>query len=267
MRHKWLILIFFIFIQLVAQDVDKYLSLVRAGRLGEVRNTLPGLLSKFPNDPGVLFLKALMTVDGESAIQQYRSLTENFPDSPYADDAAMKEGEYLYARGLYSQASVQLRSIPMNYPNSEHIQRAVDLMVKSYDATGELDSSRHYLPIFKQKYPDLDIGRYGITAMKKVVKTQPKVLIKGPVGRPIAGSGPWVVQVGAFKKYSNARRLKMNLNQNGYKVTMDEIMANRQRLYVVRVVRYVSREDANQVGIELKNKFGLDFRVLKKPGN
>ena len=48
---------------------------------------------------------------------------------------------------------------------------------------------------------------------------------------------------------------------------MDEIMANRQRLYVVRVVRYVSREDANQVGIELKNKFGLDFRVLKKPGN
>ena len=103
--------------------------------------------------------------------------------------------------------------------------------------------------------------------MKKVVTTQPKVLIKEPVGRPIAGSGPWVVQVGAFKKYSNARRLKMNLNQNGYKVTMDEIMANRQRLYVVRVVRYVSREDANQVGIELKNKFGLDFRVLKKPGN
>ncbi|HCN24582.1 MAG TPA: hypothetical protein DIS65_04345, partial [Candidatus Marinimicrobia bacterium] len=83
MRYKWLILIFFIFTQLVAQDVDKYLALVRAGRIGEVRNTLPGLLSKFPNDPGVLFLKALMTVDGESAIQQYRSLTKNYPDSPY----------------------------------------------------------------------------------------------------------------------------------------------------------------------------------------
>ena len=267
MRHKWLILIFIIFTQLTAQDVDKYLSLVRAGRTGEVRNTLPDLLSKYPNNPGVLFLKALTTVDGESAVQQYRSLAEQFPDSPYADEVSMKVGEYLYARGLYSQASVQLRLIPMNYPDSEHIQRAVDLMVKSYDATGEVDSSRHYLPIFKQKYPEIDIDRYGISAMKKAVKDQPRILIKEPVVRPIAGTGPWVVQVGAFKKYSNARRLKMNLNQNGYKVTMDEVMANRQRLHVVRVVRYASRGDANQVGMELKNKFGLDFRVLKKPEN
>ena len=57
----------------------------------------------------------------------------------------------------------------------------------------------------------------------------------------------------------------MNLNQNGYKVMVEEIIANRTRLHVGRVVRYTSREDANQVGVELKNKFGLDFRVLKKP--
>ena len=42
------------------------------GELDGVKENLPELLSKYPNDPGVLFLKAVLTEDGESALEQYK---------------------------------------------------------------------------------------------------------------------------------------------------------------------------------------------------
>ena len=265
MKHIRWIFLFVVLCQINGQDVKKYLTIIQKGGIREVRGKLPELISKYPNNPGILYLKALTTVDGESAIKQYRAFVENFSDSPYSDDAVMKIGEYFYSLGLYSQASVQLRSVSTNYPDSEHIQRSVDLLVKSYNATGEVDSARFYLTLFKTKYSFLDIDQYNIHGIEERKKVSQKIFVKEPIVRPISGTGAWVVQVGAFRKYSNAKRLKINLNQNGYKVMVEEIIANRTRLHVVRVVRYSSREDANQVGVELKNKFGLDFRVLKKP--
>ena len=101
----------------------------------------------------------------------------------------MKIGEYFYTLGLYSQASVQLRFVPMNYPESEHIQRSVDLLVKSYNATGEMDSARFYLSLFKTKYSFLDIDRYNINGVGERKKVSQKILVKEPVVRPVSGSG------------------------------------------------------------------------------
>ncbi|GEM_PF-82506 len=267
-----------------AQNIEMYLSLIREGRIEEVRTNLPELLSKYPAHPGVLYLKALTTVDGDSSIQQFRRLIERFPNSEYADDAGIKIGEYLYARGLYSQASVQLRNIPLHYPASSHLERAMRLMVRSYQATGEVDSARHYLRVFKRRYPDIDYSQFGIpdidvkpeVALVKVGKDQAKKKIassrkalpkkrKTVQKQPKTTGKPWVVQVGAFSKYANAKKLKLRLSQSGYQVVLGEVVSNGRRLHTVRVVRYASRSDAIQAGKELKRKFGLDFRVLKNP--
>ena len=47
-----------IFSILSSQNVDLYFSLIEEGELGGVKENLPELLSKYPNDPGVLFLGA-----------------------------------------------------------------------------------------------------------------------------------------------------------------------------------------------------------------
>ena len=59
---------------LQSQNVDLYISLVEQGKLKGVRENLPELLSKYPKDSGVLFLKALLTVEGDSAINQYKAI-------------------------------------------------------------------------------------------------------------------------------------------------------------------------------------------------
>ncbi len=89
-----IIFIISIFSILHSQNTDLYFSLIDENELDGVKENLPELLSKYPNDPGVLFLKAILTDDGESAIKQYKYILENYSKSIYAPEAAMKIGEY-----------------------------------------------------------------------------------------------------------------------------------------------------------------------------
>lgn len=264
-----------------AQNTEMYFSLIQEGRIEEVRQHLPELISKYPNNDGVHFLVALTTVSGDSSVNKYKKFIKRFPDSRWTDDAQMKIGEYLYARGLYSQASTQFRMIPLKYPESTHIQRAMNLMVKSYDATGETDTSHYYLRVFKHFYPDLQFDQYGYTdldidpetSLIRIPSKQAKEKItssKKPIKPSVSihvdpKEKPWIIQVGAFGKYNNAKKLKMNLSQNGYTVAIDEIESGGKRLHAVRVLRFSTKSEANRVGKELKRKFSLNYRVINKP--
>ena len=57
-------------------------------------------------------MRAALTEDGESALKQYKYVVKNFPKSIYAPEAALKIGEYFYARGLYTQCASLLKNIP-----------------------------------------------------------------------------------------------------------------------------------------------------------
>ena len=118
------------------QNIELYLSLIEEGKVEGVKENLPELSSKYPNNPGVIYLKAILTQDGNSAIKLYQDLLKKHPDSKYASYSAMKIGEYFYARGLYSQAGRQLSHIPREYPRLPNMQKVLDMMVSSFLAIG-----------------------------------------------------------------------------------------------------------------------------------
>ena len=118
---KYFLIIIFSF--LYAQNVDMYLSLLEKGNVKDVRETLPELISKYPKDPGVLYIKALLTDDGASSISQYKNIIKNYSESKFAASSAMKLGEYFYAKGLYTQSANLLKNIPPKYPRFEDMQR------------------------------------------------------------------------------------------------------------------------------------------------
>jgi tetratricopeptide (TPR) repeat protein len=254
--------------------------MLEKGQTQEVEASLPELLSRYPESPGVYYLQALMTQDGDSSLTLFRQFLERFPDSEYAGPAAMKIGEYLFARGLYSQASLQFRKVLLSFPANIPHQRAMDLMVNSYIAIGEEDSVVQVLKTLKQIYPSLNYEQYGFPGMEvqqrdaklvkldrkqaaKRIKSSRTTVRKKPV--QATKTKPWVVQVGAFSKYTNAKRLKQRLQEKGYHVAIDEVHSNGRRLHVVRVLRYGSKQEAQEVGKELKARMGLDFRVINKP--
>ncbi len=76
---------------------------------------------------------------------------------------------------------------------------------------------------------------------------------------------PWVVQLGAFGKYDNAKRLQNMIKAAGHSIEIVEVMSNNKRLHVVRVVRFSKAEDAEKVGQKIKAQYGVNYRVLNRP--
>ncbi|MBF90033.1 MAG: hypothetical protein CMG75_10380 [Candidatus Marinimicrobia bacterium] len=147
-----------ILVSLQSQDLSDLFREVETGNIQEVRNIIPDLRSKYPNSDSVAFLAALVKERAEEAIIAYKSIVQNYPDSPYTDDAIAKIGEYLYARGLYTQASREMSRLPREYPTSEHLQRAIDLQINSLLAIGENDSARYYVNRYGIIFPSLDFN-------------------------------------------------------------------------------------------------------------
>ena len=122
----------------------------------ELKKICPSCYQNIPNDPGVLFLKALLTDDGESALEQYNYIVKTSQNQYMLQMAAMKIGEYFYAKGLYTQCASLLKNIPIKYPRYPQMQRLTELMINSFNAIGEADSAKYYALIIKSMFPAIE---------------------------------------------------------------------------------------------------------------
>ena len=260
--NKFLFLYLILISHLFSQNVDLYISLIDEGKTEGVLETLPELLSKYPNNPGVLYIKALMTEDGINSIDMYNEIIKKYPGTKYAPYAAMKIGEYFYARGLYTQASKLLKNIPIKYPRFADIQRATNLMMNSFNAIGEADSARYYGLIIKSMFPKIDIGVDNINE-----KNKPLAQVFNFNKKRRIDLGPYVIQMGAFSTKENAKRLKLQITQLGHDVSISNVESNGRTLYAVRVNRFKTKNRAEIIGRDIKSKIGVDYRVLYRPTN
>tara|TARA_B100002052_G_C15823477_1_gene571725 strand:- start:83 stop:871 length:789 start_codon:yes stop_codon:yes gene_type:complete len=260
--NKFLFLYFLLSSQFFGQNIDLYLSLIDEGKTEGVIETLPELISKYPDNPGVIYIEALMTQDGKNSIEIYNDILKKYPNSKYAPYAAMKIGEYFYARGLYTQASKLLKNIPINYPRFADVQRATNLMINSFNAIGEADSARYYGIVIKSMFPKIDIGIDNLDD-----KNKPLAQVFNFNKKIHAEIGSYVVQVGAFSAKENAERLKLQVSQLGYKVSINNVESNGKVLYAVRVNRFKTKNRAEKIGKDIKSKIGVNFRVLYRPRN
>ena len=235
-----------------------FFSLINEGQISGVREKVPELISKYPNDPGVLYLQAILTIDGNRSLELYGQIIERFPESKYSIESSVKIGEYFYAKGLYTQAAKQLCLIPRKYPRYPEIERIVDLMASSFMAIGADDSLRYYLSIYESMFPNLSFqNNFKREKVKKISKTE--------LTTEVREVKPYVIQIGAFGSIQNAKRLKLQVSQIGYKVELVPVQTNGRSLNTVRIIRYKSKSEAERVGKLVKNKLGIEFRVLYRP--
>ena len=242
------------------QNIDMYISLIDEGQINSVKEKLPELISKYPNNAGVIYLQALLTKDGMKSLDLYKMIIEKFPKSSFSGDATVKLGEYFYARGLYSQSCKILSQFPRKHARFHDMQRVIDLLVSSFQAVGQSDSAQYYISIYQGMFPHLDVEKYGInnTSVSALHNKKDKYSNK---------QSPYVIQIGAFSSLKNAKRLKLQANQIGYKVEIVQVDTKDRTLNAVRVVRYNSKTTAEKTGQNIKRKLGVDYRVLYRPIN
>ena len=124
-KIKTFLSLLFICSIIFSQDgVDNLIKEVQSGEIQNAIEALSELKKKYPENPSVMFLDAMLDNDHERSIKKYKQIYNLYKDSKYADDAIMKIAEFYYTNGSYNKSSEWVKKINLYYSKSEHVNRS-----------------------------------------------------------------------------------------------------------------------------------------------
>ena len=234
-------------------DIERYLARVEKGEADAVRSEISSLLSKYPNNPDVLYLQGVLTTDGTEAVRIYQSIVDNFPKSERAEDALYKVYQFYYAIGLYRTAEIKLNQLKTDYPHSKHVASALRSDAKS-------------LPEEKEN-PDLQQPTQGNVVQNPPAASQaekPTLPESEPSHPAVEEGGPYTLQVGAFSQQVNAEKQKLFFEDLGYTVEVINKVRDSRSLFVVLVGDYGTQDDAKTKGEEFRKKYNINSMTVTR---
>ena len=222
---------------LFGQEVDivPALQQIESGNMGKAEATLKELQSKNPDDPSVLFLDAVLTKDGDQAVEKYDTILEKFPKFQYADASLYRIFSYYYSLGYYKKAEEYLTRLKKDFPESPYIKSAA------------------------RNIPDVD--------EPSAQKSEPLAPVTKPVQEKIVQQTEtktysFTIQAGAFLNVDNAKNLCERLNKGNYSTEITTKEVGGSILNVVNVGKFISEDDAKPVLSLLEKKYNLKGRVV-----
>jgi SPOR domain len=216
-------------------QITKLVVLVEQGHSDQVKGELERLQKSSPNDPGVMYLQALLMTDGSEAVRMYQSIVDNFPRSQWADDALFKVYQFYYSLGLYRTADLKMAQLRKEYPTSRYIsQAAVD------DTTAQADEQ------------DVPAG-----AVSDSVNSEGPPITEVP-------SGGFTLQVGAYSTQVNAEKQKVFFEDMNLPVEVINRVKEGASLYIVLVGNFATADDARAKGAEIKKSYNIDSMVIQR---
>ena len=238
-------------------ELRGYIEKVESGNMDIPYEVINSYEKIIPNNPIYLYLRGLIEIDGNKSVQYFKKLYDLDPKHEFADDAAMKIGEYYYSIGYYVQASEWLKKMPVYYPRSDRSSDAVDLFLKSLIISGKQDTAMFYMKIIQNQIPNIIISEEYIdmlknSSFKDTPNDIPKVL-----GRS------FYLQIGVYKDYNNARKVRDVLNLKGFDSKVEHKKIDNKKLYIVNEGRYPSERLANKTSKKIKRVLNYDS-IIKK---
>ncbi len=232
---------------LCAQDADvqRYVAMVNNGEVEEVRKEIPALLERYPNNPGVLYVQALVTKEGAEAARIYQSIVDNFPRSAYADAALYRVYQFYYALGLYRTAELKMRQLKTDYPGSRYLK------------ANPGDTASLPEEVAAPKVPRDTVAVAPAAGPAREAVPAP------PAAAP-AMSGSFVLQAGAYGAQANAEKQRKFFADLGYPVETVTKVRDTKTLFVVLVGRYSSYDEAKAQGAEIRRKFRIETMVVQR---
>jgi cell division septation protein DedD len=233
LKNIILLSILFFPFTIFAQDdeVVEQLKIIEKGKIEEAQKALTGLKAKYPGNPSVIFLDAILKSNGEEALLLYKSVYEKNPKSTFADASLYRMFSYYYSLGLYKKAEETLSKLKAEYPKSPYIQAA-----------------------------DRTIPEEIPSETKNV--TEEKAAENKPEKPVIDESTKFTVQAGAFLNINNAQALKKNLIADGYPSEITNKEVGGSILNVVISGKFETEKGADSLLLHLDKKYKIKGRVV-----
>lgn len=220
--------------EILPQEVDivPYLKAIENGNIGQAKDALINLKEKYPDDPSVMFLDAVLKENGQEAVVIYQNIVDNYPKSKYADAALYRIFSYYYALGLYDTAREKLKQLKESYPESPYISIA-DQNLSALENNGneeELNNEEEKKPLPEEVYK-------------------------------------FTIQAGAFTNAENANNLAAEFDNAGIYSRVGEKSVGGTTFHVVYAGKFVKYEDAENFLQVLNSRFKLNGNIVPIPAN
>ena len=226
--------LFLVMGEILPQEVDivPYLKAIENGNIGQAKDALINLKEKYPDDPSVMFLDAVLKENGQEAVVIYQKIVDNYPKSKYADAALYRIFSYYYALGLYDTAREKLKQLKESYPESPYISIA-DQNLSALENNGneeELNNEEEKKPLPEEVYK-------------------------------------FTIQAGAFTNSENAKNLAAEFENAGVYSHVGEKSVGGTTFHVVYAGKFVKYEDAENFLQVLNSRFKLNGNIVPIPAN
>ena len=220
--------------EILPQEVDivPYLKAIENGNIGQAKDALINLKEKYPDDPSVMFLDAVLKENGQEAVVIYQNIVDNYPKSKYADAALYRIFSYYYALGLYDTAREKLKQLKESYPESPYISIA-DQNLSALENNGneeELNNEEEKKPLPEEVYK-------------------------------------FTIQAGAFTNAENANNLAAEFDNADIYSRVGEKSVGGTTFHVVYAGKFVKYEDAENFLQVLNSRFKLNGNIVPIPAN
>jgi tetratricopeptide (TPR) repeat protein len=240
---------------------------IEAGRLDEARVRIAQMEADRRNPEQVLFLKGLVTSNGDSAIVIFERLLMMYPKSRFADEAAYRLGQEKMARGLYRAALRPLNEVFKKNPDPPLREKCLYAVGLCYVNLNRPDSAN---AAFSRVVAE------GSAASDVWVSARNRLADLGVTASP-SGAGAatapdsaassqsrYAVQVGAFGNQSNALMRKAFFERAGYPVALRSKRKDGAVLFLVWIGTFATLDEARQTGEKIKSKYGSSYTLVSE---
>lgn len=178
------------------EDVNNCLKLITEGKIDDAKMKLPDLLAQYPDDPGVIFLHAVVIEDGFKAVKKYTEVVKEYPESEWADDAMLRIIQFYAIIGDTTRAKSFLTDFREKYTDSNLLAPAIDAV--------KVSLFTHRKNIQVKSFEEIDLSDKPTKATVNEPKKPMEETLKPKVDSTI--SHKFGLQVGIYSTYDAAKR-------------------------------------------------------------
>ncbi len=270
--------IFSLHSQTVDNIVESNLQLLGQGKGNLVKTDLIDLIVKYPNEPGIRYLLATVSKDHIASINIYNDIIKNNSESQWADDCYWRLIQYYAITGDITKAEDHLQTMRKDYPNSNLLIVACDVIqtvyltlpkeeqTKTYTLTTIPDNSTIKTEVIPVKEPIKDsktladeklvqkkiVLTNGVSKINttKTIAQSSKTLVKAEVvdeDPPIDISNEkFALQVGVYRELVRAEAEQKFYIDKRIRSAIAKKIVNGETMYSVVVGEYSSAERAEK---------------------
>lgn len=260
-----------LFIPLCVEATTPSLSEIRLkinqGKLEEARTLLKELEEKNPSQEELLFLKALFTTDGDSAVTFYEKFVSLYPQSALADEAECRIAQLLFAKGLYETALKRFEKIRQKYPRSLLLDQIWFGLGLCHWNLNHADSAKAVFTRFLDLFPNSVLRSSVQIALDSLSQNaaSPTGILTLPT-TPSLQSPPshYAIQVGAFANQNNALLRKAFFERAGFPVLLRTKQKENTLLYLVWIGMFSSLEEAQATAEKIQRQYGVNGYLVSE---